>query len=59
MSPRPCETGPAPRAPYQPPVIEMLGAWGALTLQQSIPIGPSHVTRHPSVQPYVAPPPNH
>jgi hypothetical protein len=26
------------RLPYAPPVLEALGAWSALTLQQSVPI---------------------
>jgi hypothetical protein len=30
----------AERLPYTPPVLERLGEWSALTLQQSIPIGP-------------------
>lgn len=30
----------SPRRPWHPPVLERLGAWRALTLQQSIPIGP-------------------
>jgi len=34
----------AVRAPYEPPVLEALGAWSALTLQQSVPIG----NRHPA-----------
>lgn len=28
------------RAPYTPPALEALGTWRALTLQQSVPIGP-------------------
>lgn len=28
------------RAPYTPPRLDRLGAWSALTLQQSIPIFP-------------------
>jgi hypothetical protein len=28
------------RQPYAPPVLEHLGEWKALTLQQSVPIGP-------------------
>jgi hypothetical protein len=34
---------PAPageRRPYTPPALERLGEWSALTLQQSVPIGP-------------------
>jgi hypothetical protein len=31
---------PAERLPYTPPTLERLGEWSALTLQQSIPIGP-------------------
>lgn len=30
----------APREPYAPPVLERLGEWNALTLQQSVPIFP-------------------
>lgn len=30
----------ASREPYVPPVLERLGEWSALTLQQSIPIFP-------------------
>jgi hypothetical protein len=30
------------RAPYTPPRLERLGEWSALTLQQSIPIGPGN-----------------
>ncbi|HEX7051161.1 MAG TPA: hypothetical protein VF188_13215 [Longimicrobiales bacterium] len=30
------------RAPYVPPRLEALGAWSALTLQQSVPIGPGN-----------------
>lgn len=30
----------AARAPYAPPRLERLGAWSALTLQQSVPIFP-------------------
>jgi hypothetical protein len=30
----------AERLPYSPPALEPLGPWRALTLQQSIPIGP-------------------
>jgi hypothetical protein len=30
----------AERLPYTPPTLERLGEWSALTLQQSIPIGP-------------------
>lgn len=30
----------ASREPYVPPVLERLGDWSALTLQQSIPIFP-------------------
>lgn len=30
----------ASRAPYSQPTLERLGAWSALTLQQSIPIFP-------------------
>jgi hypothetical protein len=34
-------SGPAiSRRPWHPPALEHLGAWRALTLQQSIPIGP-------------------
>lgn len=29
-----------PRAPYATPKLERLGAWSALTLQQSVPIFP-------------------
>lgn len=29
------------RAPYVPPVLEALGEWSALTLQQTIPIAPA------------------
>jgi len=29
-----------PLAPYTPPVLERLGSWRALTLQQSVPIFP-------------------
>ena len=32
--------GAACRRPYTPPRLERLGAWRALTLQQSVPIGP-------------------
>lgn len=42
-SPRPSPTDAAPgtpRAAYSPPVLERLGAWRALTLQQSVPIFP-------------------
>lgn len=28
------------RRPYAPPRLEPLGAWSALTLQQTVPIGP-------------------
>lgn len=31
---------PIVRRPYTPPNLERLGEWSALTLQQSIPIGP-------------------
>lgn len=31
---------PSTRAPYTPPRIERLGEWSALTLQQSVGIGP-------------------
>jgi hypothetical protein len=35
------ETGqPSTRAPYTRPVLEHLGSWTALTLQQSVPIFP-------------------
>jgi hypothetical protein len=35
------DTEPHPRrAPYHAPMLEPLGRWTALTLQQSIPIGP-------------------
>jgi hypothetical protein len=30
------------RRPYTPPCLERLGEWSALTLQQSIPIGPGN-----------------
>jgi hypothetical protein len=30
------------RCPYTPPRLERLGEWSALTLQQSIPIGPGN-----------------
>jgi hypothetical protein len=30
------------RRPYTPPRLERLGEWSALTLQQSIPIGPGN-----------------
>jgi hypothetical protein len=30
------------RRPYTPPRLECLGEWSALTLQQSIPIGPGN-----------------
>jgi hypothetical protein len=30
----------AERLPYTPPALERLGEWSALTLQQSVPIGP-------------------
>jgi hypothetical protein len=33
-------TEPRARRPYPPPRLEPLGAWSALTLQQSIPIFP-------------------
>ncbi|HEX7051069.1 MAG TPA: hypothetical protein VF188_12750 [Longimicrobiales bacterium] len=49
-APCPAPTGAAPgtpraapgtlRAPYAPPVLERLGVWRALTLQQSVPISP-------------------
>lgn len=32
----------AARAPYEAPVLEALGPWSALTLQQSVPIGNRH-----------------
>lgn len=35
-------TKPVTRLPYAPPRLEPLGAWSALTLQQSIPIGPGN-----------------
>jgi len=31
-----------PRRTWHPPVLERLGPWRALTLQQSIPIGPGN-----------------
>jgi hypothetical protein len=31
---------PSRRAPYERPELEHLGSWSALTLQQSVPIGP-------------------
>ena len=33
------ESAPPERAPYEAPRLEAHGAWSALTLQQSIPIG--------------------
>ena len=36
----PGESGASVRAPFTPPRLEALGPWRALTLQQSIPIGP-------------------
>jgi len=38
--PGPPPEGGAPRAAYEPPRLEHLGSWQALTLQQSIPIFP-------------------
>ena len=35
------DAGTPPRAPYSPPQLESLGRWSALTLQQSVPIGPN------------------
>jgi hypothetical protein len=34
-----------PRLPYQRPVVEPLGCWRALTLQQSVPITGFNITR--------------
>ena len=30
------------RAPYVPPALEALGAWSALTLQQTVPVTGDH-----------------
>jgi hypothetical protein len=35
------------RAVYEPPRLEALGPWRALTLQQSIPLGPAPMIRRP------------
>jgi hypothetical protein len=40
LSPAPASAPAARRAPYATPRLEALGAWRALTLQQTIPIGP-------------------
>jgi hypothetical protein len=37
----------APRRAYTPPRLERLGEWSALTLQQSIPIGPGSLRFDP------------
>ncbi len=38
--PCPCGTERRGRLPYQAPRLEALGPWKALTLQQTVPIGP-------------------
>jgi len=48
QTPEPVPAAPVSRPatskrPWHPPVLEPLGAWRALTLQQSIPIGPGNL----------------
>jgi hypothetical protein len=47
----PAPVTPEPDSParesYVPPALEHLGAWNALTLQQSVPIGPGAFLSHP------------
>ena len=33
------------RRPYVPPVLEHVGSWSVLTLQQSVPVGLFHAAR--------------
>ena len=43
----PATTSSSERAQYTAPRLESLGAWQALTLQQSIPIGPGSLRLEP------------